>query len=105
MLPKNFPTYFTLHSCYRSFRIKRIWEKVLITLVKIIRIKAGESKNPSDRRIDSHSVKITGPCEQSGIDGGKKIKDPKCHSVVDTQGNFVHGTVYDANHSRGGNVF
>ncbi|WP_104207033.1 transposase [Holospora curviuscula] len=35
MLPKDFPQYSTIHSFYRSFRIKRIWEKVLNTLVKI----------------------------------------------------------------------
>ncbi|PPE03103.1 transposase [Holospora curviuscula] len=74
MLPKDFPPYSTVQSFYRSFRIKRIWKKVLVTLVKIIRIKAGESKNPSYRSIDSHGVKTTKACEQRRINGGKKNK-------------------------------
>ncbi|PPE02978.1 hypothetical protein [Holospora curviuscula] len=98
MLSKDFSPYSIVHWFYRRFRIKRIWAKVL-TLFKIRRIKAGGSKHPSDRRIDSHSVKNTRACEQRSIDGGKK-KEPKRHRVVDTQG-IVHGTVHDANHSRG----
>ncbi|PPE03015.1 hypothetical protein [Holospora curviuscula] len=65
--------------------------------MKIRRIKAGESKNLSYRRIDSHSVKITRACEQRGIDEREKIKESKPHSVVDTQFTLMHGTVHDAN--------
>ncbi|WP_279337531.1 hypothetical protein [Holospora curviuscula] len=41
MLSKDCSPYSIVYWFYRSFRIKRIWEKVLITLVKIRRIKAG----------------------------------------------------------------
>ncbi|PPE05561.1 transposase [Holospora curviuscula] len=72
-------------------------KKVLSEFVKIRRIKAGGSEHPSYRRIDSHSVKTTQACEQRGIGGRKKIKEPKRHSIVDTQGTLVHATVHDAN--------
>nr|WP_279337361.1 transposase [Holospora curviuscula] len=85
MLPKDFPPYSPVQSFYRRCRIKEIWKKVLSALVKIKWIKAGESEDPSYHKIDSHSVKTTGACEQHGIDGEKKGR--KRHRVVDTQGN------------------
>ncbi|PPE03503.1 hypothetical protein HCUR_01043 [Holospora curviuscula] len=101
MLLKDFPPYSTLHSFYRRCSIKGTWKKVLSTLVKIGRIKAGESKNPSDRRINSHSVKTTKTCEQRGIDGGKNLNA----IVLWIHKAIVHGTVDNVNHSRGCNVF
>ncbi|PPE03239.1 hypothetical protein HCUR_01320 [Holospora curviuscula] len=98
MLPKDFLPYSTVHSFYRRCRIKGIWKKVLSEFLKIRQIKAGGSEHPSDRRIDSHSVKTAGACEQRDVGGGKK--GPKRHSVMDTQG-IVHGTIHDANHDRG----
>ncbi|PPE05317.1 hypothetical protein HCUR_00275 [Holospora curviuscula] len=71
ILPKDFPPYSTVHSFYQRCKIKRIWEKVISAFVKIRQIKAGGSEHPSYRRIDSHSVKTTGACEQRGIDKGK----------------------------------
>ncbi|PPE03800.1 hypothetical protein [Holospora curviuscula] len=35
----------------------------------------------------------------------EKKKGRKHHSVMDTQGNLVHGTVHDANHSKGVQCF
>ncbi|WP_104207316.1 transposase [Holospora curviuscula] len=72
MLLKDVPPYSSVYSFYRKCRIKGIWKKVLSKFVKIRQIKAGGSEHPSDRRIDSHSVKTAGACEQRGIDGGKK---------------------------------
>ncbi|PPE05369.1 hypothetical protein HCUR_00328 [Holospora curviuscula] len=103
MLPKDFPKYSIVHSFSRRFRIKRIWEKVLSQFVKISRIKASDNEHPSYSRIDLHSVKTTRACEQRDIGGGKKGR--KRYRVVDIQGNLVHGTVYDANHSRGVQCF
>ncbi|PPE03500.1 hypothetical protein [Holospora curviuscula] len=90
MLLKDFSPYSTVHSFYRRFRIKRIWEKVLSALVKIRRGKAGGSEYPSYRRIDSHSVKTTKACKQRGIDGGKK-RNLNAIVLWHTQGTLVHG--------------
>ncbi|PPE03562.1 hypothetical protein HCUR_00989 [Holospora curviuscula] len=100
MLPKDFTPYFPVRSFYRRCRIKGIWEKVLSEFVKIRRIKAGGSEHPSYRRIDSHSVKTTGACEQRGIDGGKNL-----NAIVLWIHKAVHGTVDNANHSRGVKCF
>ncbi|ETZ05309.1 transposase [Holospora undulata] len=47
MLPKDFPPYSTVHSFYRRYRIKEVWEKVMHELVKTSRSKYERSKNPS----------------------------------------------------------
>ncbi|PPE03236.1 hypothetical protein HCUR_01317 [Holospora curviuscula] len=101
MFSKDFPPYSPVQSFYRRCRIKGIWKKVLSEFLKIRQIKAGGSEHPSDRRIDSHRVKTAGACEQRSIGEGKKIKEPKRHSIVDTQGTLVHAIVHDANHDRG----
>jgi putative transposase len=53
---------------------------------------------PSLVIVDSQSVKTTaGTSEQTGYDGGKKVKGRKRHIAVDTQGNVVAAGVTAAN--------
>ncbi|WP_407636440.1 transposase [Holospora undulata] len=47
MLPKDFSPHSTVHSFYRRYRIKGVWEKVMHELDKTSRIKYERSDNPS----------------------------------------------------------
>jgi transposase len=77
MLPKDFPSYSTVHTFYRRCRLKGIWDDILIALVKSNRLRYNRTELPSYSIIDSQSVKTTGASEQRGIDGGKKNKRKK----------------------------
>jgi putative transposase len=47
--------------------------------------------------VDSQSVKSTAVGgEQRGYDGGKKIKGPKRHTLVDTEGLVLKAKVHSA---------
>ena len=48
--------------------------------------------------VDSQSVKSTAVGgEESGCDGGKKVKGTKRHILVDTEGFVLHAKVHSAN--------
>lgn len=75
-LPKDFPSWNTVHSFYYRLKKKGIWEKIMNELVKKSRIQAGRKADPTYALIDSQSVKTTNKAEARGIDGGKKGKRP-----------------------------
>lgn len=75
-LPKDFPSWSTVHSFYWRMKKKGIWEKMMDDLVKKSRVQAGKDPNPTYSLIDSQSAKTTNAAESRGIDGGKKGKRP-----------------------------
>ena len=73
-LPTDYPPYGTVWSFYRRARESGLWEKIMDSLVKKTREKAGRNGSPSYAIIDSQSAKTVAASEERGIDGGKKGK-------------------------------
>ena len=73
-LPKDYPPHSTVWSFYRRARESGLCEKVMDSLVKQTRKKAGRKANPSYGIIDSQSVKTVSSSEERGFDGGKKCE-------------------------------
>jgi len=73
-LPHDFPNWSTVKSFYYRAVENGIWEKVMQSLVKETRKKAGRKESPSYGLIDSQSVKTIYASDERGIDGGKKRK-------------------------------
>lgn len=61
--------------------------------------KAGRQPHPSAACIDSQSVKTAGAAQESGFDGGKKVKERKRTILVDTMGLLLCAVVHRAGRS------
>src|SRR5215475_13076166 len=86
MLPKDFPDYRHVNYYYLQWTRKGIWDMMLETLRRAIRIQEGRDEQPSAAVLDRQSVKTTGKGEERGYDSGKQVKGRKRHIVVDTLG-------------------
>ena len=73
-LPHDFPNWSTVKSFFYRAVENGTWEKVMQSLVKETRRRAGRSENPSYGLIDSQSVKTVYASDERGFDGGKKRK-------------------------------
>lgn len=86
-LDSKYPPYQTVF--YHFSRLKRggVWEQILDYLVADVRIKKGKEASSSLLAIDSQSVKtVQFVSEETGIDGGKKVKGRKRTIFVDKSG-------------------
>jgi putative transposase len=88
MLPKDFPSWKTVHHYFRGWRVDGTWERINRAIRERLRALAGRSPDPSAGVVDPKSVKTT--CaggEARGYDGGKKkVRGRKRRILVDTRG-------------------
>jgi len=96
-LPHDYPPHDTVWSFFRRARDSGLWEKIMDSLVRKAREKAGRKPTPSYGIIDSQSAKTVAASEERGIDGEKKVKGRKRHIVVDIIGNLLAVVVHAAN--------
>jgi putative transposase len=59
MLPKDFPNYKTVNSCFCRWKKKGIWKELCDTLRKKYRKEIGREEQPSTGSVDSQSTKTT----------------------------------------------
>ena len=97
MLPHDFPAWQTVYDYFQRWSREGTGEKVLDCLNQKDRVKKGRNALPSYGILDSQSVKTQYNSDERGIDGGKKVKGRKRHSVADTQGHLLHVKVHAAN--------
>ena len=90
MLPDEYGEWELVYYYYRKWMAYAVLESLLYKLVGIVRNRKGRTKEPSVAVVDTQSVKTAaGVSEETGYDGGKKVKGRKRSIATDTQGNIL----------------
>lgn len=98
MIPSDFAPWQTVYYYFSKWKNEGLLEEIFDTLRGVVRKLLGKSESPSLGIIDSRSVKTSHHVDgQRGIDGNKKIKGRKEHTVVDTMGLPVSVVMHPAN--------
>lgn len=58
-LPREFPSYSTVHSCFRRWRLDGTFDKIHEQLRQEVRVAAGREAHPTGAVLDSQSIKTT----------------------------------------------
>jgi putative transposase len=85
-LPHDFPPWDSVYYHYAKWRRRGCLERARDALREATRQQAGRHPVPSVAIVDAQSVKGTAMTEDSGYDGGKKVKGRKRHLMVDVLG-------------------
>jgi putative transposase len=97
-LPTDFPSYSLVSYYYQKWLRQKVWEQINTAIRQKVRKESGRTENPTAGIIDSQTVKGTPESTlESGVDGGKKIKGRKRHTIVDTMGCLLIVVVHAAN--------
>jgi putative transposase len=98
-LPHDFPKWQSVYSYFRCWSLDGTWQRLNDLLRTQVRQQAGHNAQPSASSIDSQSVKTAGNADETGFDGGKKIKGRKRTILVDTMGLLLGVCVHSAGRS------
>jgi len=98
MLAIDYPKWQIVYYYFNRWKHGRIIEKIQCFLVKKVRTRQGKKEQPTVGIIDAQSVKSTlvNNRNNTGYDGGKKIKGIKRHIIVDTLGSLLCVVVHSA---------
>ncbi|NEO84734.1 MAG: IS5 family transposase [Spirulina sp. SIO3F2] len=99
LLPHDLPKWQTVYSYFQAWEADGTWERLNRVLREQVRRQAGRKRLPSAACIDSQSVKTAGAAQETGFDGGKKVKGRKRTILVDTMGLLLCVVVHSARRS------
>lgn len=98
MLPSDFGCWQTVYGYFNRWSKDAVWRDVMEALTRKERCRKARKASPSAGCIDSQSVKAAmQPAENTGFDGGKKVKGRKRHVLTDTLGLILCVVVTAAN--------
>lgn len=97
MLPLDFPKWQLVYYYYRKWASQLDFDLLLEKLRGHVRVKRGQSMEPSVGIMDSQSVRWGNNASLNGIDGNKKVKGIKRHVIVDKNGFLIAVMVTIAN--------
>lgn len=97
MLPLDFPRWQLVYYYYRKWASQLDFDLLLEKLRGHVRVKRGQSMEPSVGIMDSQSVRCGNNASLNGIDGNKKVKGIKRHVIVDKNGFLIAVMVTIAN--------
>lgn len=97
MLPVNFPKWQLVYYYYKKWSDDDCYDLLLEKIRGKIRVKMGQKSEPSIGIMDSQSVRWGNNKSLNGIDGNKKVKGIKRHTIVDKNGFLIAVMVTVAN--------
>jgi putative transposase len=96
-LPGEYPAWSSVYYHFAKWSKDGTLETINTALCKADRRQRGRKETPTGALIDSQSVKTAKEAQDVGVDGGKKVKGHKRHSLTDTVGNLLNVVVTAAN--------
>lgn len=102
-LPKDrYPPWQTVYWYFAKWRDDGSWQAANEHAVLLFRLRSCDKPLPTTAVIDAQTTKNTATAtRQVGVDGGKKIKGRKRLILVDSWGNLLAASVFEANRHDG----
>lgn len=97
LLPEEYPKWQTVYYYFRCWGAMDAFSELEDSLVEQVRLRRGESQQPTIGVIDSESSRSGLPRSQKGTDGNKKVKGVKRNIITDKDGDILETSTTPAN--------
>ena len=97
LLPAEYPKWQIVYYYFRRWGAMDAFAELEDRLVEKVRLRRGESPQPTIGAIDSESSRSALPRSQKGIDGNKKVKGVKRNIITDKDGDILEASTNPAN--------
>lgn len=103
-LPLDFPAWQTVYGYFCTWQKQGVWQRILVFLNQLLRIKQQRNIFPTTVIIDAQSIRAP-KGELRGWDGFKKVRGRKRQILVDTLGLIWSAGVHEANRSENNKAY